>query len=125
MRIREADEGDAAAVAGLWTEAYATAGPEGRQEPYALQEYFAVAAAAEVQVAADEGGTVIGVIALFAPGASGRSVGGAGEAGLVQPPSAPSGSRSGAVPTRPPPTRSTNRSAGGGCRTATAPTARA
>ena len=36
MHLREADEGDAAAVAALWTEAYADAGPEGRQEPYAL-----------------------------------------------------------------------------------------
>lgn len=80
MRIREADEGDAAAVAALWTEAYADAGPEGRQEPYALREYFAVAASADVTVAVDEAGEVVAVAALFAPGAPGRSVAGPGEA---------------------------------------------
>jgi ribosomal protein S18 acetylase RimI-like enzyme len=80
MRIREADEGDAAAVAGLWTEAYAEADPEGRQEPYALQEYFAVAASADVTVAVDDAEAVVAVAALFPPGAPGRSVAGPGEA---------------------------------------------
>jgi GNAT superfamily N-acetyltransferase len=80
MHIREADEGDAVAVAGLWTEAYADAGPEGRQEPYALQEYFAVAASAHVTVAEDEAGEVVAVAAVFPPGAPGRSVAGPGEA---------------------------------------------
>jgi ribosomal protein S18 acetylase RimI-like enzyme len=80
MRSREADEGDAAAVAALWTEAYADAGPEGRREPYALQEYFAVAATAHVEVALDVAGEVIAVAALFPPGAPGRSVAGPGEA---------------------------------------------
>ncbi|HEY2054883.1 MAG TPA: GNAT family N-acetyltransferase [Solirubrobacterales bacterium] len=80
MRIREADEGDAAAVTALWTEAYADAGPEGRQEPYALQEYFAVAASAHVTVAVDEEGEVVAVAAAFPPGAPGRSVAGPGEA---------------------------------------------
>jgi predicted N-acetyltransferase YhbS len=74
MHLREADEGDAAAVAALWTEAYATAGPEGRREPYALQEYFAVAASADVTVAVDDDGEVVGVAAVFPPGAPGRSV---------------------------------------------------
>lgn len=80
MEIRTADEDDAAAVAALWTEAYAQAGPEGRQEPYALQEYFAVAASADVRVAVDEAGEVVGVAAVFPPGAPGRSVAEAGEA---------------------------------------------
>jgi predicted N-acetyltransferase YhbS len=80
MRIREADEGDAAAVTALWTEAYADAGPEGRQEPYALQEYFAVATFAHVTVAVDDAGEVAAVAALFPPGAPGRSVAGPGEA---------------------------------------------
>jgi ribosomal protein S18 acetylase RimI-like enzyme len=80
MRLREADEDDAAAVTALWTEAYATAGPEGRQESYALQEYFAVAATADVTVAVDEGGAVVAVAAVFPPGAPGRSVAGPGEA---------------------------------------------
>jgi ribosomal protein S18 acetylase RimI-like enzyme len=80
MRIREADEDDAAAVTALWTEAYAEAGPEGRREPYALQEYFAVAASAKVTVAVDAEGEVVAVAAVFPPGAPGRSVAGAGEA---------------------------------------------
>ncbi len=84
MRIREADEGDAAAVAALWTEAYADAGPEGRREPYALQEYFAVASTAEVSVAVDGAGEVIAVVALFPPEAPGRSVAGPGEAELAR-----------------------------------------
>jgi ribosomal protein S18 acetylase RimI-like enzyme len=79
MKLREADEGDAAAVADLWTVAYADPGPEGRREPYALQEYFAVAASARVTVAVDEG-EVVAVAAVFAPGASGRAVARPGEA---------------------------------------------
>jgi len=43
MQLRDADERDAEAVAALWTEAYAAAGPEGRTEPYSVQEYCAVA----------------------------------------------------------------------------------
>lgn len=80
MLLREADEGDAEAVAALWTVAYAIAGPEGRQEPYSLQEYFAVAATAAVTVAEDDDGEVVGVAAVFPPGAPGRSVAGPGEA---------------------------------------------
>ena len=80
MHLREADEGDAVAVAALWTEAYADAGPEGRREPYALQEYFAVAASARVTVALDAAGELLAVAALFPPGAPGRSVAGPGEA---------------------------------------------
>jgi ribosomal protein S18 acetylase RimI-like enzyme len=80
MHLRDADEGDAEAVAALWTEAYAIAGPEGRQDPYSLQEYFAVAAQADVTVAEDDGGEVIAVAAIFPPGAPGRSVAGPGEA---------------------------------------------
>jgi GNAT superfamily N-acetyltransferase len=80
MHLREADEADAATVTALWTEAYADAGPEGRREPYALQEYFAVAASAQVTVAVDEEGEVVAVAALFPPGAPGRSVAGPGEA---------------------------------------------
>jgi ribosomal protein S18 acetylase RimI-like enzyme len=84
MRIRGAEEGDAGAVIALWTEAYADAGPEGRREAYALQEYFAVAAGAAVSVAEDDDGEVVAVVALFAPGAAGRSVAGPGEAELAR-----------------------------------------
>lgn len=80
MHLREADEGDAVAVAALWTEAYADAGPEGRPGPYALQEYFTVAASARVTVGADPAGELLAVAALFPPGAPGRSVAGPGEA---------------------------------------------
>lgn len=83
MKIREADEGDAQAVTALWTEAYADAGPEGRLEPYSLQEYFAVAAGAAVTVVEDDG-EVVAVVALFPPGAPGRSVAGTGEAELAR-----------------------------------------
>jgi GNAT superfamily N-acetyltransferase len=80
MQIREGKEGDAAAVAALWTEAYADTGPEGRREPYSLQEYFAVAASAHVTVAVDDEGEVVAVAALFPSGAPGRSVAGPEEA---------------------------------------------
>jgi len=84
MQLREGDEGDAGAVAALWTEAYADAGPAGRREPYALQEYFAVAATAHVTVAVEDTGEVVAVAALFPPGAPGRSVAGPGEAELAR-----------------------------------------
>jgi ribosomal protein S18 acetylase RimI-like enzyme len=83
MRIREAEEGDAAVVAALWTEAYADAGPEGRREPYAMREYFAVAVSATVSVAVDDDEPVA-VVALFPPGSPGRSVAEAGEAELAR-----------------------------------------
>ncbi|HTT95731.1 MAG TPA: GNAT family N-acetyltransferase [Solirubrobacterales bacterium] len=83
MRIREAEEADAGAVTALWTEAYADAGPEGRREPYALREYFAVATSAMVSVV-EEGGGLIAVVALFPPGAPGSSVAGPGEAELAR-----------------------------------------
>jgi ribosomal protein S18 acetylase RimI-like enzyme len=83
VRIRGAQEADAAAVAALWTAAYADAGPEGRREPYALREYFAVAASAAVRVV-EEAGEVVAVVALFPPGAPGRSVAGPGEAELAR-----------------------------------------
>ncbi len=78
MEIRTAEEDDADAVTALWTEAYAQADPEGRQDPYALQEYFAVAVSADVWVAVDD--EVVAVAAVFAPGAPGRSVAEGGEA---------------------------------------------
>jgi ribosomal protein S18 acetylase RimI-like enzyme len=84
VRIRDADEGDADAIVALWTEAYAKADPGGRQEPYALQEYFAVAASAALTVADDDAGAVVGVAALYPPGAPGRSVAGIGEAELAR-----------------------------------------
>ncbi|OJU83386.1 MAG: hypothetical protein BGO11_03475 [Solirubrobacterales bacterium 70-9] len=84
MKIREAGEADAEAVTALWTEAYSGAGPEGRKEPYALREYFAVAVNAAVSVAEEEGGEVVAVVALLPPGAAGRAVAGPGEAELAR-----------------------------------------
>jgi ribosomal protein S18 acetylase RimI-like enzyme len=84
MRTRDADEDDADAIVALWTEAYAKADPGGRQEPYALQEYFAVAASAAVIVAEDDAGEVVAVAALYPPGAPVRSVAGPGEAELAR-----------------------------------------
>ncbi len=84
MRIRDADEDDADAIVALWTEAYAKADPEGRQEPYALQEYFTVAASAAVTVAVDDSGAVVAVAALYPPGAPGGSVACPGEAELAR-----------------------------------------
>jgi ribosomal protein S18 acetylase RimI-like enzyme len=84
VKIRDADEDDADAIVALWTEAYAKVDPAGRQEPYALQEYFAVAASAALTVAVDDGGEVVGVVALYPPGAPGRSVAGIGEAELAR-----------------------------------------
>jgi ribosomal protein S18 acetylase RimI-like enzyme len=84
VRIRDADEDDADAIVALWTEAYAAVDPGGRQEPYALQEYFAVAASAALTVAVEDAGKVVGVAALYPPGAPGRSVAGIGEAELAR-----------------------------------------
>jgi ribosomal protein S18 acetylase RimI-like enzyme len=84
MRIRDAKEADAVAVTALWTEAYADAGPEGRREPYALQEYFAVAASSTVNVVEDDDGELVAVVILFPPAAPGRSIAGPGEAELAR-----------------------------------------
>jgi GNAT superfamily N-acetyltransferase len=70
-------------VTGLWTEAYADAGPEGRREPYSLQEYFAVATSAAVSVAEDEGGDVAGLVALFFGRLHGHGIAGPNEAELA------------------------------------------
>ena len=83
MEIRAAVDGDAGAVTALWTEAYANAGPEGRKEAYSLQEFFAVAADAELSVV-EEDGAIVAVVAVFAPGAAGRSVAGPGEAEVAR-----------------------------------------
>jgi ribosomal protein S18 acetylase RimI-like enzyme len=65
MRIREANEADAALAAALWTEAYSGQNPvEGRREPYAESELAVTAAAATVLVAESERGEAIGIVAL-------------------------------------------------------------
>lgn len=74
MQIRPAAATDAAAVAALWTEAYADAGHEGRHDPYAEAEFFAAASRGETTVVWDEDDGVVAVIVLGPPGASGRAI---------------------------------------------------
>jgi ribosomal protein S18 acetylase RimI-like enzyme len=85
MRIREANEADAAPAAALWTEAYARQHPEeGRRDPYPQGELGAAAAAATVLVAESEQGEVIGIVALLAPGSPQAAVALEGEAELAR-----------------------------------------
>lgn len=75
MLLRPAAASDAAAVAALWTEAYADAGPEGRRDPYAEAEFFVAASSGEMTVATEAEGEVVAVVLFCPPGASGRAVG--------------------------------------------------
>ena len=79
--VREANEGDAGAIAQLWTEAYVSEGEGGRMAPYSEAEFFETADRGQVFVA-EQRGTVVGVVALSAPGAPGRAVAQTGEAEL-------------------------------------------
>jgi ribosomal protein S18 acetylase RimI-like enzyme len=83
MRIRAAEEGDAAAVTALWTEGYSGRGEgEGRRAPYEEREFFAAAAGGQLLVAELDGG-VAGVVRVRPPGASEPAVvAAAGEAEL-------------------------------------------
>ena len=83
MRIRAAEDGDAAAVAALWTDAYAGAGKgEGRVEPFAASDFRETAAAAAVMVAVDGRGAILGVAALKRPESAALVVACEGEAEL-------------------------------------------
>lgn len=82
MQVRPAAATDAAAVAALWTEAYADAGPEGRHDPYAEAEFFAAASRGEMTVAAEEGGEVVAVVVLGPPGTPGLAIAAGAEAEL-------------------------------------------
>jgi ribosomal protein S18 acetylase RimI-like enzyme len=79
--LREASEHDARAVIELWTEAYVGEGEGGRTLPYSRAEFLETGRRAQVFVAERED-TVVGVVALAAPGAPGRAVAEAGEAEL-------------------------------------------
>lgn len=147
MRIRAAEEADAAAAAALWTEAYSGAGKgEGRVEPYSVAEFDRIAAAGMLLVAVDGRGALLGVGAMRPPGSPGLVVARAGEAELgnlavsvwargggvgralagrcleLAAATGRRGWRSGAGRTRWRPTGSTNRSASAGCRGATSRT---
>lgn len=80
--MRPAAATDATAVAALWTEAYADAGPEGRRDRYAAAEFFAAASRGEMTIATGDDGELVAVIVLGPPGAPGRTVGEGEEAEL-------------------------------------------
>lgn len=79
--IRPATAADAGIVARLWTEAYMTGEPGGRAEPYAESDYEEAAQRGHVFVA-EECGEVVGAVVHYPVGATGRTVGGEGEAEL-------------------------------------------
>jgi ribosomal protein S18 acetylase RimI-like enzyme len=79
--IRSAREADADAVVALWTAAYFAEGEGGRDAPYARPDFDATAATAERLLVAELDGTVVGVVALLAPGTM-RAVAVEGEAEL-------------------------------------------
>jgi ribosomal protein S18 acetylase RimI-like enzyme len=75
VRIRAAEDADAAAAAALWTEAYSGAGKgEGRVEPYSVAEFNRIAAAGMLLVAVDGRGALLGVGAMRPPGSPGLVV---------------------------------------------------
>jgi GNAT superfamily N-acetyltransferase len=79
MRIRAASDGDAAAIAALWTEGYTATGPEGRRTPYEAADYFASARGGRTFVAEREG-TLVGVTVFRSAASEARAVAVAGEA---------------------------------------------
>jgi ribosomal protein S18 acetylase RimI-like enzyme len=67
--IRAATDGDAEAIAALWTEAYFDEGEGGRDTPYAQSDFEQTKTAAAHLLVAERDGAVVGVVALLAPGA--------------------------------------------------------
>jgi ribosomal protein S18 acetylase RimI-like enzyme len=65
--IREATEGDAGAVIDLWTAAYVSEGEGGRTVPYSETDFSETFRRGRMFVAEREG-TVVGIVALAAPG---------------------------------------------------------
>lgn len=82
--IRTATTSDTEAVVALWTEAYFSEGEGGRDTPYAPSDFQATAAAAAHFLVAELGGTVVGVVALLAPGEPTRAVANDGEGELTR-----------------------------------------
>lgn len=79
--IREARDGDVGAIVSLWTEAYVAEGEGGRTAPYVEADFAETVRRGKVLVA-ERDGTVIGVVALSAPGTPGQAVARGGEAEL-------------------------------------------
>ncbi len=92
--IREATPRDAVEVAELWTAGYVTKGGGGRTDPYSEADFFETAERGQVLVV-EHRDVVVGVVALFAPGAPGRAVARADEAELARLVVAASARRSG------------------------------
>lgn len=82
--IRLANAADAEEVVALWTEAYFTEGEGGRDAPYSRSDFDETAAAAAHLLVAELDGSVVGVVALLAPGEPSRTVAGEGEAELAR-----------------------------------------
>lgn len=84
MQLREAGEGDAEAIVGLWTEAYFTEGEGGRDTPYSRSDLAETVAAAAHLLVAELDGAVVGVVALLGPEEPTRAVAAMGEAELAR-----------------------------------------
>jgi ribosomal protein S18 acetylase RimI-like enzyme len=81
LSIRDASERDGAAIADLWTAGYVTEGEGGRTVPYSEADFAETAGRGRLFVA-EQGGAVVGVVALSAPGTPGQAVAGDHEAEL-------------------------------------------
>jgi ribosomal protein S18 acetylase RimI-like enzyme len=85
MRIRAAKEADAVRAAEIWTDAYTDQNPaEGRTEPYGEGELAEAAEVANVLVAEDDRGEMIGIVALVSASEPRGVVARAGEAELAR-----------------------------------------
>lgn len=78
MKVRRAEPGDAAAVAGLWTEAYTDDHRGGRSTPYRDEDLAEAAELGKAWVAEDDEG-LAGAVVLYPPGASPARFAEAGE----------------------------------------------
>ncbi len=83
MQLREARVTDAAGVVALWTQGYVVEGEGGRMEPYAEADFAETARRAQLSVA-EHRNEIVGVVALFPPGAPGRAVAHGEEAELAR-----------------------------------------
>jgi ribosomal protein S18 acetylase RimI-like enzyme len=72
--IRAATDKDAEAIVALWTEAYFDEGEGGRDAPYSRSDFEETDGAAAHLLVAETDHTVVGVIALLAPGEPSRAV---------------------------------------------------
>lgn len=62
VAIRPAADGDAGAVAELWTEAYVTPGTGGRTQPYSEADFHTSAERGQVFIAVREEGGIVGAV---------------------------------------------------------------